>query len=501
MCLKNLCFDFKNFSEAKVAIFISGPGNLEFPWALETALRLKHSGAQVEVFDISDYALRYSARIKLFGKLLPVRSRKILRGILLKNGSRIENRFSNICDINSIPYVRKKTTKKLKYYHRNKFVKISNFTDIKWGMIEAHKIIHTHLSSKYKKNLAEDDLVPVAYVQGIKDAIMETLDFVKSIPTSKFSYYFVCNGRQPVQAALSTYLRSKGGKVFFYEGGGGYIFPELLNRHIDYWETSPANYLENQSKILCPNRLNKLNLDLANKVVAAFQTRSFIPFALNFLTDHSSNFNKAHLGPANNYAYFATSQHEFSIFYKYEKKAEHFQNQIDAVQTILNNINLNDKLFIRLHPSDPNMPTQHDREWNVFRNNGNVIIIDSDNRLNSYDLAKSMTANFVWESTIGFELAVTNLPVGVMSESAVYAPCMPENCLYNKEQLRKFLVKPKSPRFQPLLYFANYLAQSGFQIKNSHEESSRRIFLLGKQVDIYKKIFKGLSDKIRINIT
>jgi hypothetical protein len=58
MCLNDNCFNFQKFSKSKVAVFISGPGNLEYPWALETALRLKSAGAHVTVFDVSDYALK-----------------------------------------------------------------------------------------------------------------------------------------------------------------------------------------------------------------------------------------------------------------------------------------------------------------------------------------------------------------------------------------------------------------------------------------------------------
>jgi hypothetical protein len=501
MCLNDCCFNFQKFSKSKVAVFISGPGNLEFPWALETALRLKNTGAQVTVFDVSDYSLTYSARIKVLGKQLPIKTRKILRGTLLKQNTRIENRISHICSSNDIPYFRSKSSKTINKHYPRKLVKISDFNDVYWGLIKANEILHTHLSSKYKKNLTDDDLVPLSLVMGIRQSIMETFDFIQNISPTEFSYYFVCNGRQPVQAALSTYLRNRGCCVYLYEGGGGYVFPEILNRHIDYWETSPANHIESQSKILCLKKVKNFDEDLTSRVILTFRTQTSIPYGLDFLTKTSPKFDAARLGGANNYAFFATSQFEFSILHKYKRKAQFFQNQIDAVQSILSNINANDKLFIRLHPSDPNMPIQHDREWEIFRTNSQVEIIDSDNRLNSYSLAKSMKANFVWESTIGYEFAVANIPVAIMSESALYAPCMEEICVYDEERLKKFLTNPISPKFKSLLSYANYLAHGGFQIEYSREEPCRRIFLLDEQVDIYKKIFKLLPDRIRINIT
>lgn len=501
MCLNNYCFNFQKFSKSKVAIFISGPGNLEYPWALETALRLKNAGALVTIFDISDYSLKYSARIKVLGKTLPIKTRKILRRTLLRQNTKIENRISYICSLNDITYIRRESRKTVNKHYPGKLVKISDFKDVYWGLLRASKIIHTHLSSKYKKNLADDDLVPLSLVLGIRESIIETFDFIQTISSTEFSYYFACNGRQPVQAALSTYLRQLGCSVYLYEGGGGYIFPEILNRHIDYWETSPANYIENQAKILCPERSKQIDPDLTEKVVSAFQTRNFIPYALDFLTENSSKFDEASLGTANNYAFFATSQFEFSVLIEREKKSEVFQNQIEAVTFILKNLNPNDKLFIRLHPSDPNMPTQHDSEWEIFRTHSQVEIIDSDNRLNSYQLARSMRANFVWESTIGYEFALTNIPVAIMSSEAIYASCIPENCVDDDEKLKTFLMNPFPPRFKSLMSYANYLAQGGFQIKTSREEPGRKIFLLDEQVDVYKKIFNLLPDRIRINIT
>jgi hypothetical protein len=147
------------------------------------------------------------------------------------------------------------------------------------------------------------------------------------------------------------------------------------------------------------------------------------------------------------------------------------------------------------------MPTQPEPEWEIFRENRQVEIIDSNDRVNSYDLAKYMRANFVWESIIGYEFAVTNIPIAIMSEAAIYAPCMPEICVYDEEMLKKFIMQPILPKFESLLSYSNYLAQGGFPIKASHEEPDRKIFLLNERVDIYKEIFKKLPDKIRIYIT
>jgi hypothetical protein len=501
MCLNDNCFNFQKFSKSKVAVFISGPGNLEYPWALETALRLKSAGAHVTVFDVSDYALKYSARIKVLGKQLPVKSRKILRGLLLKQNTRVENRLSNLCFANDIPYFRKDSSKVLNEHYPRKLVKISDFNDVYWGFIRAKEILHTHLSSKYKRNLAESDLVPNSVVMGIRASIMETYDFVQSISTSEFSYYFICNGRQPVQATLTTYLRNRGCCVYLYEGGGGYVFPKILNRHIDYWETSPASHIESQAKILCPEKLKNFDRDLTDRVISTFRNRTSIPYDLDFLTKTSPKFDKRNLGMANNYAFFASTPFEFSILHKPRSKANFLQSQIDAVHCIISNLSAKDKLFIRLHPTDPHMPAEQDRDWEIFKTNSQVTIIASDDRLNSYSLAKSMRANFVWESTIGYEFAVASIPVAIMSESATYAPCMKEICAFDEEHLKKFLLNPILPKFESLLSYANYLAQGGFQIKTSNEESGRKIFIFGEQVDVYKKIFNLLPDRIRINIT
>jgi hypothetical protein len=304
-----------------------------------------------------------------------------------------------------------------------------------------------------------------------------------------------------VQATLTTYLRNHGYCVYLYEAGGGYIFPEILNLHIDYWETSPASHIESQAKILCLEKLKNFDQDLTDRVISTFRNQTSIPFGLDYLTKTSPKFDEVRLGMANNYAFFASSRFEFSILHKPGSEAQFFQNQIDAVRSILGKLSANDKLFIRLHPSDPNMPTQHDYEWDIFKTNSQIEIIDSDNRLNSYSLAKSMRANFVWASTLGYEFAVANIPVAVMSETAAYAPCMEEICVFEEESLKRFLVNPILPKFESLLSYANYLARGGFQLETSREEPGRRIFLFGEQVDVYKKVFNLLPERIRISIT
>jgi hypothetical protein len=78
---------------------------------------------------------------------------------------------------------------------------------------------------------------------------------------------------------------------------------------------------------------------------------------------------------------------------------------------------------------------------------------------------------------------------------------MEEVCVYDEEKLKKFLTNPILPKFESLLSYANYLAHGGFQLEYSREEPGRRIFLLNEQVDVYKKVFNLLPNRIRINIT
>ena len=500
MCFNGYCFNFDNFKSKSVVVFICGPGDLEYPWALETALRLKSAGALVTVVDLSDYSLRYSARIKVLGLRLHHNSRRFLRAIFLANQSRIENRVAAICRDNGIEWIRvlsKIRLRKIFYFGKTS---LSDLKGVCWGPIEAEGIIHSNFSSTSKRSIGDHEKLEIKKVMEIKEAIFQTFEFIKSFNINKYDYFFMANGRQPVSAFLTLFLRERESRVYLYESAGGYIFPELLNRHLDYWESSPANPAELQSKIMCKKKFQYADTNLISQVSEIIKNRSLIAYSLNYLTDNPTQLQITKSIQSRQFVFFTTSEWEFSILYKSSGAKSEFTSQFDAVKGIISFLKPQDTLIIRLHPNDPNNPAPADKRWEPFANYKNVVIIPPDSRIDSYKLAAEADANFVWTSFLGYELALRGMPVAIMGEAS-YAKCLANNYLVNYEGLAKFIQHPFPPNLALIDMYTNYLVQGGFEIQSSKIYPGRKIFVLDQQVDTFKKIFNQVTDKFRLKIS
>lgn len=500
MCFKGHCFDFGEYSSKKVAIFISGPGHLEIPWALETALRLRSQGASVQIHDISEFSLKYSARIKVKNLKLPYQSRNLLRRILFSPQSRIENVFARICQQHGISHSYHHSLNHVAYAKKNRQVLIAEYQETRWGAVKASEIICTVISGRKRKLVNIDDYVDLHSIQELEAAVSETNQFLEVFPLENFDAVFLANGRQPVQVALTINLREKGKKVILYESGGGAIFPEFLRPHIDYWMTTPANQEETKAKIKCPS-FNKCSSESAlMRLVNNVKERSDIPFSINYLTRTPESFDIKSLGNGKNYAFFTTTDWEFSILYDRVTSPKTFRTQFEAVDFLIDCLGPEDKLFIRIHPSDPELESIPQLEWQKYSLNKKVQVIPSVSRLNSFELAKSMDANFVWSSFIGFELILQNQIVAAFGD-AVYADLLGENWIPTPDKARRFVSSLSRVSSENVTPYAIYLAFGGFEMTSSEVRAGREIFLLGKRVDEFKTLLRWIPDRIRVKIS
>ena len=497
MCLNGNCFSFSKYSGKKVAVFISGPGYLEYPWALETATRLKVEGAKVVVIDLSDFATPYAMRLRILGRYLPFRARRAFRSLFLTTESRIENVTRDSCQARGIEYFRYCIPASHK--RGNGLIPLSELKDSTWGHLNAFEICQSMFSSIRKKNLESSDLVDYNFVNHVKLAVQQTHIRLEHLKQQNFDAVFLANGRQPVQAEITLGFRNHGVGVVLYESGGGYIYPSFLKKRLDYFVTSPANSVELREKITCTNPIHENNTYLARLVEENTRSRALIPFRLNYLTEIPSAFDKSQLSSAKNFAFFSTSEWEISILQNYESSENHeslFKSQISAVNSLLELLEEGDRLFVRLHPSDPGNQANAESKWDVFKNNNRVVFYSPHSRVNSYELAGEMDGNFVWSSFLGYELALRDLPVAIIG-NAVYASCFGENFINDYQNLKKFIENPRPVPQEMLLPYSNYLAVGGFEILESETDQQRQVFLGSKEVDLTRNFFRFVPARIR----
>ena len=497
MCLNGNCFSFSNYTGKKVAVFISGPGYLEYPWALETASRLKDAGAEVIVFDLSDFASPYAMRIKVRAIVLPIKSRRILRSIFLNRKYRIENILKDACERKGIKYERSRISQPSHY--RGGLTQLNSLERQKWGNLDAFKIVQSTLSSFEKRKLESSDFVSNKLIYNIKFSVEQIHRKLARIKQLNFDATFLANGRQPTQAEITLEFRNNGTDVILYEAGGGYIYPTYLKKRIDYFLSSPANSAELREKIMCESNFQEGNLVLANKVQESVRNRSLIPYGLNYLIHQPLAFEKDASRSGRNFAFFSTSEWEISILQDASELANEgteFQSQIAAVQAIVEIMQEDDRLYLRLHPSDPGNHADAESKWNVFKDNPKVIMFQTNSRVNSYEIAEKMDANFVWTSFLGFELAVREIPVAALGD-AIYASCFQDNWIKNRFNLEKFMSNPNLVSKDLLIYYSNYLAVGGFEIAESNTDEERNIKIGEIYVDTMRPIFSLLPKKWR----
>ena len=501
MCLNGSCFSFSNYTGKKVAVFISGPGYLEYPWALETASRLKATGAKVVVIDLSDFATPYAMRLRILGQYLPFRARRIFRLLFLASKSRIENVTREACITKGVEYFRAFIPNSQELGAG--LIPLNALKGFTWGHLNAFHICQSTFSSFKKRNLESTDLVDYRFANNIKHAIEQTRKQVESWKEKNFDAVFLANGRQPVQAEITLGFRTCGIEVILYESGGGYVFPSFLRKRLEYFVTSPANSLELREKITCTHLIHESDSHLAELVEENVRKRNLIPFKLNYLTDIPSDFDDSQLSKGRNFAFFSTSEWEISILQNYESSACHerlFPNQISAVDSILKSLAENDRLFVRLHPSDPGNQSSAEAKWKRFENNPKVVFYSPDSRVDSYKLAATMDGNFIWASFLGYELALRDIPVAIVGD-AVYAPCFGENWITDYVGLERFIEDPKPVLQGMLSSYSNYLAVGGVAIVESECDEQRQITIGGRIVDKPRKMFSFIPEKVMAAIS
>lgn len=482
---------FDEFRGKIVFVFISGPGYLEFPWALETAIYLQSHGALVQVIDLSKLGELYAMRLRIFSRFVPYWFRSVMRRIFLKSNTLIENVVASELNRRHILYKCYKV-KPIKVYTASK-LKMKNLRDLKpnlWGLIDSFSISKSFFSNLEKTIIDEKYRVNIRLLNRIKFSVQESFNISQKILKDNpgLDAVFLANGRQPVQASLVSSFRKNTVPVYLYESAGGYIFPNILIKRLGYWRTNPANSRETSSILARYKHLSLSENDslVLTKFISNIKTREKIAFKLNYLPETIKIKNSLLTTKGRNLAFFTSSEWELSVLDmedNEEDKISHFKNQSNAVKQIIAFLKPNDQLFIRVHPQDPGIRTKIESSWKEFESNSRVHVLDEHSQIDSYDLAKKCDLNFVWESFIGVEISLMSKEVGVLG-NAVYGPNFGDSWLTSVTKLEEWMSKPKLVSEQNLVPYLIYLLKGGWAIKHSEVNEFRKVLIDGAITDV-----------------
>ena len=499
MCWNGKCFNFEDYRNKKVAVVISGPGYLEFSWALETVSYLKEFGANVSLLDFSDYGSVYSLRLDYFGFRLPSIFRKLLRNALLEKNERIENRVAQVAKALNVRFFKFHFLSVKCFLPGLRRIPISEFQGQQWGRFSATDILISLFSSFDRKLLSFESRINKGIAMQTKE-VLEEIDVELNDPFfEEFYSVFLANGRQPVQAALTAGLRKRGTQVILYEAGGGHIFPGRLQKRISYYFTSTSNPVELQEKLICAESKATDEVRMrAVELLGWLHGREDAPFGIDFVPRSTSS-EKIHLEQSSrNMAYFTSSDWENSVLLntdEYKTRSTSFSSQIEAVRVLISELGDKDNLFIRLHPSDPGKVAEAEEYWFDLESNPKVTVIPSNSQLDSYQLANAVSLSFVWNSTIGLELAMRGLRVAVLGDAA-YAPSFESSWLRNRNDLKNWMSSPKIIELKNLQSFGIYFGFGGFLLRLSGVDSDGNRLISKHKIDVPKAPLAHILPKL-----
>ena len=487
-------FSFSDYAGKNVRVFISGPGYLEYPWALETASRLKEAGSIVSVMDLSALSLPLSMRLVFWKVTLPVVTRPILRRFLLKKHSRLEHLFFQAAKNQGIPILKPRIPRRKLFRKLFEKTQLKNYDGVLFKDINARQILESFLSSKYRRRIDSEFLFPKSVAHNLEEAIRRThlvleMNQEADFGSNPLDNIFLSNGRQPVQAAIRSFYRAKGVHSILYESAGGYISPKKLTLKIDYFYSWPTNAKEQKKKIR--RHFESATLESKNEgesLLNELMSGSTVAYSINYSAPLVKVFDDSLLGPGKNFAYFASSDWELSIIQQepFYQPSQEWTTQFEGVQSLLNVMRPEDRLFLRLHPNDPTISYKAETYWSLIAQDPRVHLIDNNSLINSFDLARKVDLCLTWNSFIGLELFLHEIPCLFLGES-MFTYSIEELAVSSKNVLKEKIRKPQTFNFQKwrLLPLMTYLANGGFAFTTSMTNlTTKSVFIGNTQSDI-----------------
>lgn len=296
---------------------------------------------------------------------------------------------------------------------------------------------------------------------------------------SSLNGIFTFNGRFPVDSTLLVRAKKTGTQAILFDGGS--LANNNRNR-IQYFNTSPHNPVETQSKI-------REYWDSTNEKTREIVAKSYLNAICKGQRNLGTNFEwnpnpiKNVINASNSVVFFASSDWEQGAILKWLPLTG-FRNQFevaDALVEICSDLDIN--LIIKLHPIRKNFKGKRsikseEGAWKKYHNLNRVQIISEDMRVHPSDLIANSLLN------VGFRTSVTAQSIYVGRNTAVCAQVpwvkVDSNYVYTPDKLSLTTAIERSvdslhtPRdLLPLFQWAHYQAVCGSEIKFSEIRNGR----------------------------
>lgn len=180
------------------------------------------------------------------------------------------------------------------------------------------------------------------------------------------------------------------------------------------------------------------------------------------------------LGNNKKYLVFYTSSDD-EVAGLWDEDLRPFGEQVEAINKLIRYFKEKNKykLVIRIHPNLMNKSEIEQSRWSKFERSENVQIIESDQKIDSYDLMMKSSGVISYGSTIGLEAAYYKIPSAVLCH-CFYDLIGPVNLVLNMNDLTKWIDKldevselELEKRKQSSLVRGFYMSKAGTHFTNA----------------------------------
>jgi len=429
---------------------------------LEGAVELKNQGYKVDYLDVSDFNIKLTRKLSNFFRHKSV-SRSNFRKILSSKDIFLHKPHRHLFTANIMLKTLSSLTRLCKHAHGTRWDVIYP------GLVDLTGDVNVS-NENYKKLIHKTALEDYFYAK-----------LLKKWYTQKATYeqVLIVNGRFPLNRATGIFFKNYGSNVSFIEFAANREKFQIYLRS-PHSETNRREIFEEFIKNISESK------SLVKEIGENFfvSRRSFDSQANIRWTRKMSPEAIPLLIPGKKICtFYPTSEKEFAGV-RDIPLANHFKNQFDALDSLVDNLGQDWQIFIRRHPNAKD--NQNDVEfelWRRFENYANLRIIEPDSSIDSYALGMCSDLVAHYSSFIGPELIFAGHQNVITLGPTTWEVLDPNRHLSNSQQLKKYLSGNNSQKSRvDLSVFGYFMATFGVPFKVLAWDSTQAMWVLKKKI-------------------
>lgn len=379
-----------------VAFFQFATSSIHFAASLEILNKEYRSGNKT-FYSLLGQTTYFPSRMAKLGETFLGKAPRHLKNLIFKADPNVVFKDKIEFDENWVQKHMQEFTQQLNQISNISMLPSLQFDSIKPGAAIANEII-TYTKDE-NVNLLKNQKLMIFLLRSYLEAYSHTLILIKNHRISRVHIY---NGRFLHERASWDAAKRLDCEVLIFETTHDRYQQRIEGFHNRVNNQKIMKELWENSKLDIPEKINEASIwfkDMRSSVNP-------------FMVKHPKKF----ISDKKYFVYFSNSDDEVVGFW--DEWTQPLGNQFDVVSKLIDIFsNQNDyKLVIRLHPNFLNKPLTVIKKWQSLKTNHNSVLIQSGERVSSYDLIDNCVGVINFGSTIGIESAYYEKPVLVLAD-------------------------------------------------------------------------------------